>query len=149
MIKLNKISVGQVPPLVAIAYNNDNDLFDKYHVAPNLSYNDCVNATMIMIKNATQELGLSHYKVIYNKQPIGYISVANKNLFSFSINKQFRKKEILQSWWNEIVGVLGKYFICRLYPNNERAINWLKKCNMVQIDEGYENCISLAYNKVI
>lgn len=52
-------------------------------------------------------------------------------LYSFGVHPDFRTHENLQRFWEHLTREHDE-FICYLYDNNTRAINWLKKMGMVQ-----------------
>ena len=51
-------------------------------------------------------------------------------LYSFGVHPDFRTHENLQRFWGHLTREHDE-FICYLYDNNTRAINWLKKMGMV------------------
>ncbi len=99
MITLNKISINKLPEVIEIAYEGDNDLFEKYHVQ-RFTLKESVISTLKMINDTAKEYKTKCYKVIYNKQSIGYVALYGDILYSFGINIRFRKKDILLAWWN-------------------------------------------------
>lgn len=149
MIRINKISIAQLPELVAISYSGDNELFTKYHVEPNLDWQESVNKTMELIQEAANEVKTSYYKVIYDNKPVGFLVKFKGSLYSFGMAMKFRKKEILADFWNKIVDLMEDKFVCVLYRNNTRAINWLLKCGLFETEEKnpQENLITLT-NKI-
>ncbi len=52
-------------------------------------------------------------------------------LYSFGVHPDFRTHENLQRFWEHLTRE-HEEFICYLYDNNIRAINWLKRMGMVQ-----------------
>lgn len=52
-------------------------------------------------------------------------------LYSFGVHPDFRTHENLQKFWEHLIRE-HEEFICYLYDNNTRAINWLKRMGMVQ-----------------
>lgn len=130
MIKFQKVSLPEVKKLIQISYEGDVDLMQKYHVTPNMQYWDCVDRTMEMISEVAKERPLIHYKVIYQKQPIGYVSVFDKFLYSFGININYRKKHVLVSWWGNVEGLFKEEFYTMLFQNNTRTIGFLLKNKM-------------------
>jgi ribosomal protein S18 acetylase RimI-like enzyme len=52
-------------------------------------------------------------------------------LYSFGVHPDFRTHENLQRFWEHLTREHDE-FICYLYDNNTRAINWLKRMRMVQ-----------------
>ena len=133
MITLNKISISKLPDYVEIAYKGDTDLFTKFHVST-FDFKGAVMSTLLMILDVAKTRQLSCYKVIYQKEPIGYVVSYEGVLYSFGINIKFRKKDILLSWWEELKKTIGREFVCRLYRNNTRAIEFLKKQQMIEAE---------------
>lgn len=128
----NTISIEKLRSSIEIAYKGDEDLLEKYHVAV-FSFDEAVNSTLGMIKETSKEIIILSYSVCMNDgKEIGYVSLAKNNLYSFGVNIEYRTKEVLKDFWDKINEVMNEGFICTLYPNNTRAINWLKCCGMVQ-----------------
>lgn len=137
MITIKKISINEIPELVKMSYEKDEDFFTKYY-ANNSSYMACVNAELFKIYEMAESEKLNYYKVIYQKKAIGYVITFGDFLYSFCINIKYRKKEILLHWWDKIQKLMPKKFGCYLYKKNERAIEFLKKNRMKVIDENNE-----------
>jgi hypothetical protein len=147
MITMKKISVMQLPMLVLIAYDGDTDLLDKYHISK-LPLMGAVKSTLQMIFEMAKIEKLNCYKIVYQKKPIGYVVSYKNVLYSFGVNKAFRKREIMLSWWEELKQTIGRKFVCRLYRNNTRAIEFLKKQQMEEIEVNEEhNFITLLNSK--
>jgi hypothetical protein len=144
MITIKKISKTEIPSLIAISYEGDTELFDKYCSAnmrvENVDFPIAVLNTLDIIDDVSKSYKLSYYKVIYQKKPIGYFVTFDGFLHSFAINKKYRKREILVGWFECVKKVLGKHFTCMLYDINTRAINHLQKQGMkiVHRDEEYK-----------
>jgi ribosomal protein S18 acetylase RimI-like enzyme len=148
MVRIKQIKKSELPELVKISYANDVELFNKYHVGK-LDFNNSVLITLDMIDKTSRLTPINYYKVVYNKQAIGYVVSFRGFLYSFAINKNFRTKEILQDYWNGICKILGEHFICWLYPNNTRAINWLQKCGMKIVEINKElNRVTLLHGNI-
>jgi hypothetical protein len=90
---------------------------------------------MGMINEMSEQRKLTYYKVLWQKKPIGYVVVFQDFLYSFGINIKFRVSKILSSWWDEVVKALNGRFICMLFSNNTRAIEYLKRRGMRILDE--------------
>ena len=142
MITLEKISIFELPKLVEISYKDDYDLLSKYW-GEDLSLIEAVNETMNAIKKYQEETNMQHCMVVNDGEEIGYVSFFPNNLYSFGININHRTKEILEEFWEAIKDILGDNFICLLFPQNTRAINFLKKCGMVEIEGIEQNCTTL------
>jgi hypothetical protein len=129
MVHLKKISLPEVRKGIAIAYDGDQDLFDKYHVKQ-CDLFSAVMTTLEMIRETAAQRNLSYYKVVYKQIPIGYVVVFDDFLYSYGINKKFRKKEILIDWWDQVKKITGRKFFSMLYKNNKRAEQFLLKQGM-------------------
>lgn len=134
MVRVKKISQNELPKLIEISYQNDQELFDKFHLQP-MPFTACVQTTFLMITDMAAHSKCDFYKVIYQKEPIGFIVTRGDILYSFGISMKFRKKNILIDWWQVIKQLLGKRFMCILYKNNTRAISFLEKQGMIIADE--------------
>lgn len=141
MITLKKISKYQVKPLIALSYEEDTELFDKYHLSK-MEHSECVESTMGLIEGASKEKELTYYKVLFQKKPIGYIITCPNVLYSYAIAVKFRKKAILVEWWKAVKGLFNGIFATGLYENNTRAILFLQRQGMV-IAEKNGNLVTL------
>lgn len=145
MVRVDKISKPKLLELIRHSYQGDKDLCEKYHAIKGDEETLSLE-TMDMIENASKKLNLTYYKVLLNNNPIGYFAIADQLLYSFAINKKYRKKEILISWWASVKQVLGKAFTTALYTNNTRAIKFLEK-NGMEVYQTDGNLITLInYN---
>jgi predicted thioredoxin/glutaredoxin len=144
MVSLKKTSINELPELIAISYQGDQDLFDKYHIIKQ-DFESCVDHTMKLILEMADQYELKYYKVLLDKKAIGYVVTADILLFSFCIGIKWREKKVLKEWWSKIKHIMGADFVASLYMNNTRGINWLLKCGMSIIKEDKENnCVILA-----
>jgi len=118
-----------------LAFLQIKELFDKYHIVKG-TYHQCVNDTFIKIQEATIKYALDWFKIVVNGAIVGYtcLSRAYNILYSFAINKEYRKREVLSSWVATIIPMLQENFTCTLWNKNKRAIDFLKKFKMYQID---------------
>lgn len=131
MVKIDNISKPKLLGLIYKSYEDDFDLFEKYHVQKGDAETLAIK-TMEMIEQASAQFPIICYKVMLNKEPIGYFVISREMglLYSFAINKKYRTKEVLVNWWKYVRMVLGKTFTSVLYSNNTRAISFLKKNGM-------------------
>jgi len=149
MVTIKKISVNNLPNLVYLSYLGDEDFLNKYspHIedgATSLIAN--VNGELAFIYEMGQKNKLNYYKVVYQKKPIGYfVTIADDWLYSFSINKKYRKKDLLINWWRQIEKTLKKEFYCCLSEKNEKAIGFLIKNGMKE-KERQNNTVLLVKN---
>lgn len=130
---------------VEIAYKGDNDLLNKYHVAE-YTFEEAVQETLLMIEITSFGIDMKNYAVLKDERIIGYLSCFKHNLYSFGINIKYRTSNTLSEFWDKVREILGNSFITMLYPNNTRAIAWLKRCGMQQVDEVEENAVTLIYH---
>ena len=138
MIQIKKISKPQVAEAIAIAYEGDSDILNKYHIRKFNEYEHAVFSTMLLVEEVSKAEKLSYYKVMYQTRVIGYVIVFQGFLYSFGINIKYRKPTILCDFWKKIKSILGEKFVSILYENNSRAIDWLKKCGMKEVKQDKE-----------
>lgn len=127
----------EIPELVKFSYKGDDDLLKKYHISE-YDLKQAVTSTVLMIEGMSRVYDLIYYKIIFDKKPIGYFIIYENTLYSYAINIQYRKPEILNEWWNQVKKVLGNNFISFLYKNNTRAIKFLEKNGMKILQEDKE-----------
>lgn len=81
----------------------------------------------------------------YDSNIIGFVYYFDNILVSFGINKKYRNKEVLTDLFENIKEWLGGNFITFMWKRNQRAINWFKKCGMVEEDVNTDSFIKLKY----
>lgn len=145
-MELIEISIDELNNYINIAFNGDTDLFSKYHIKGG-TQEDCVFDTHSTIVEASDLFDTTCYKVLLRDEPIGFTVVSKKLrlLYSFGINKEYRKKEILELWFENVVNILG-VFNCYLWNINSRGITHLLKQGMTQVDSQPEY-VQLKYEK--
>lgn len=131
---IEQVNIEQLKEYVELVYRGDDDLLNTYHINPPYTFEEGVEETMRAIKNVVEQTPTGCYGVIKDGEKIGYFVSFVNNLYSFGISIEKRTKEILAEFWNKIVETISKEFICVLYRNNTRAINWLEKCGMEKSD---------------
>jgi len=139
---LKKITKFELKEYVEIAYKGDAELLSKYW-GENFSFEDAVNETLNSVELTSSEVDMKFFSVYEKEEIIGYICCFQNNLYSFAINIEYRTKELLIEFWNKIKEAVGDSFICLLYPQNDRAIKWLMKCGMVEVENIEQNCTVL------
>lgn len=140
---LKKVNINQLRSFIEASYKGDKEFLDKYYVAK-CTLKQAVNQEIEMIRITSQGVyNMVYFGVIDGDKKIGHLCYFVNNLYSFGIAIEKRTKEILSEFWEKIVQVLGESFIAMLFPNNTRAINWLKRCGMVEVDGVEENCVTL------
>lgn len=139
MITIKKISLYELIPMIRLSYENDRDVMEKFHIRPNMELKECVDSTFDMIRDSSKLCQLAYYKIMTQKQPVGFFITAYKRLYSFGVGIKFRRKDILTGWWVYVREVLGNEFVCSLYKNNTRAIAFLEKQGMRIAEERKED----------
>jgi hypothetical protein len=114
-----------------VAFYDDLDL-KKYHIKPSDNYEDMVKDSYFNIGIVKGELGAELYVVYFKGILIGFSCIVPKlsMLYSFGININYRKKEILRDWINGIQDIIYSYsghMNVLLYSKNTRAISFFKK----------------------
>jgi hypothetical protein len=148
MVRSVKISRPQLTKLVQISFEGDKELVDTYHVRSGINLEVCVNSTLHTIEDTSRLYDLKYFKVLKDSKPIGFHVTGKDFLYSFGININWRKKDILIQWWNFICKELNNNFMCMLYIKNTRAINFLIRNGMEIINEDGK-LVTLKYSKII
>ena len=89
------------------------------------------------------------YEIIKDGSLVGFVFyVKNPNLLvSFGVNKNHRTKYVLKNIFSTISDFFkGESFTCFMYDRNERAINWLKRCGMEEVEVN-NKIVKLNYKK--
>lgn len=68
------------------------------------------------------------------RDDMGYIFYSDGLLISFCVKPEHRSKENLSYFGNLIKSKVGEHFKCYLFNINKRAINFLERIGMKQID---------------
>lgn len=104
----------------------DKDLLSIYHIeAPN-TVEVCVNRTFNDLQDAKVEVIL----IKENEEVIGYYGIEKgiyNNLTGFFLKPNFRTKEQIIKFWNEIDKNFDKDYFVGIYKKNIPAIKFLKK----------------------
>ena len=81
--------------------------------------------------------GLVFYGIEKDSLKIGFIvlNIELNYLYSFGVRHDFRKKEVLEPIFKFIRKKLDNNFFCLINECNTRAIRWLKKCGLKEINE--------------
>lgn len=124
MLQLNEIEQKELPNLILLAYDGDQELLDKFHVEK-FTLQEAVNSTLKMIDDVSKDLHLTYIKVMFGGVTIGYIIYSGKFLYSFGIAMSYRNKEVLKEWWDGVLELIGNDLTCGLLSNNERAIQYM------------------------
>jgi hypothetical protein len=135
MITAKKISKPELPKLVDMTYQGDTELFDKYYAPERVNHEAAVLTTLQYVHELGQSFKLNYYKILHHKKPVGYFITFDDFLYSFAIEKNSRKKEVLSGWFELVKKELGDTFKCVLYNYNTRAIKHLERHGMKKVEE--------------
>ncbi len=142
MITLKKISFSEIEKYVSLAFAGDTDLIEKYHFSDK-TLPDTISNNVKNIMEMKKIYPIQCYSVNVFGNEIGF-TVANENLlYSFGINKEYRTKEIVLGWWQEVRRMTDD-FVCCLYPENTRAINFFVR-NGMEISSSTNENVTLIY----
>ena len=133
---------------ITISFQDDEELLNEYHIVTTKILKDCTMDTYSKIIEATDMLSLKWFLLKNNNDEIiGFcvLSKINNYLYSFAVNKKYRKAEILSVWFSAIASLLQERFICGLWAKNKRAIDFLCK-NGMKIFKNEDNIVQLKYN---
>ena len=145
MITVTKVLHKDVADLVAISYKDDYAGFEKYHIKP-MDYWGAVSKTLDMIWEMEEQNDMDYYEIKWGDNRVGYMITCDECLYSFAIQKEYRvKRGLLVQFWIALKLILGKDFICLIYRNNTRAIKFLQRMGMEEIEynTGDKNLITL------
>lgn len=130
-VEILEITENELPELVYLGYNGDEELLEKFHVVKLESVDEAVEFELDLIKEHGKYLKWNYYKVLYAKIPIGYIVAFSDFIFSFALGIKYRTKEILKQWWDMCISFFGIGIKFGLVNNNKRAINYFKQRGMI------------------
>ena len=85
------------------------------------------------------------YDLSVENEVVGYGFNYKNILISFGVNKKFRNKEKLEKVFEIIKGKFNNDFETYMWERNERAVNWLKKSGMTEIESNIDKVIKLKY----
>jgi hypothetical protein len=85
------------------------------------------------------------YDLSVENEVVGYGFNYKNILISFGVNKKFRNKEKLEKVFEIIKGKFNSDFETYMWERNERAVNWLKKSGMTEMESNIDKVIKLKY----
>jgi len=137
------VNIGQLKEYIDIAFDNDDNIFKYFDRSINV--NNELKEVCISIFNKIQNEYSDgcFYGVELDGVKIGYFVTFNQLLVSFSINYEYREKEMLKMFFELIKISFDGSFQCLLYSHNKRAIYWLEKCGAKVV---FENVSLLQFN---
>lgn len=138
MITLEKFKNSHFLKLaIKTAFVGDKKLV-KYHINPSEDLDEMIEDTYNTIIESTPSLMLDWYSVVYTngefkKHLIGFvcISIQASLIYSFGINTEFRKADILKEWIYKVEKIFKTNNIGKcstiLYTKNRRAVDFFMK----------------------
>jgi len=84
-------------------------------------------------------------KVKVEGKEAGFVYCFDDILVSFGVNKAYRNKDFLSSFFADIVETMGGDFVTFMWERNTRAIKWLEKNGMQKEACDMKNVIKLKY----
>jgi len=134
MINFEKIDLNELKNIIYLCYKDDTELIDSYHsiniISKNNSLEDCVEMTYDRICDTDSLYGMENYAVKSDGSVIGYISKLDNLLYSFAIIKEFRRKEVLNLWWEKVTELFEGEIVAMIYNNNTRCSRFFEKNKM-------------------
>lgn len=110
-------------------FKNDEFLKDYYDPASKATTNE-------EISNEIYHKLIEHSRVRkchFVRTDMGYIFYSRSLLISFCVKPEFRTKNNLRIFGEQLQFTIGEHFECFLYNRNIRAINFLKKLGMKEV----------------
>lgn len=83
--------------------------------------------------------------LVIDGQVIGFAFTHKNLLVSFGVNKKYRTADNLKKVFEFIKNKFSGDFESYMWARNTRAINWLKKCGMIEDECNIDNVIKLKY----
>lgn len=137
------ISYNRLKDAVKIAFYEDKDIFKFFD--PTVE----VKGLDELVENILQKI-LTYgencfYVGVYEKEAlIGYFVYKDKQLISFSLSVEYRTRKYLRDFFRLIRTEIKGHFMVLLWSKNIRAIKYLIKHGMQEINRG-NNITQLAY----
>lgn len=143
-----------IRPAIAIAFDADYVGYEKYRdpisrIQIN-SIEDVVNDTIIKLNEFVRAgIGLIYFEVQQSNKVVGFFCCfwdyknAMYCLVSFGLNKNYRQRALLDEYFKLLKKTMMVNFYTVLFSKNTRAINWLKKNEMVEIESDQKDSVIL------
>lgn len=148
-MQLIKVETKELLKYINIAFDGDDELLKYYDKSSKVCNtlemaDDTFNKILDYHKHFKE---CNSYKVILDGNDIGYLFLTLRPnlLISFSLNRNYRSAENLKNYFNCIKNSFRGDFNCYLNSHNDRAIDWLKKCGMVDYDLLNIGVLNLKY----
>lgn len=124
-------NIDEFEKAIEIAFMDDTELFDKYHVI-NGDSEASIADTKFRIKDIELYLPVERFLLKKENNTIGFTCLSKiKNiLYSFGININHRDKDTVLEWFSEVKRMLSDNFVCILHKKNTRAVSFMKRNGM-------------------
>lgn len=113
-----------------IAYEGDEEM-REIHILEDPTLREMTDYTFKQSTQDSDKAGTLFYQVVMpDGTVIGYTTLVlepARILFTFGLNINYRKKEILQGWMKAIERHLGYSYMLTLRLSNTRAVNFFRK----------------------
>lgn len=137
-MKLIRIPIAGLLPIIKLAFTGDDDL-KLYHIAPGTVESMAQN-TFEKIIDFRKASTAQAFVVVLGEETIGYIVISKENriLYSFGLQKKYRRPILLAQWFKLICKAMPE-FKCYLWNKNTRAINFMVRNGMTveQVEKKY------------
>lgn len=132
--------------LIKFAFNDDENI-GKFCDPDykNKSVNKLTKSIYNKLLDYEKESGCKFDELKVDNETIGYAFYYKNLLVSFGINKSYRTKDKLSKVFEQMKSNFDSDFESYMWERNERAINWLKKCGMVEVPSNIKEVIKLKY----
>lgn len=130
-LKCYEVSFKELENLVRIGFGDDPELLNKYQEL-DTDFETTVQRNVSRIKEYHQIKELTIYELRYGGTVIGFtvLDLAENILYSFGINRKWRKGNVVTAWIEDIKRKCDNMFACVLFSKNQRAIRFLLKNGM-------------------
>jgi hypothetical protein len=131
-MEYRKINITELKPYVDMAIEDDDELLNYY------DRGEFVDTVEAAAENICKKIKILYPEatligVENDDRKIGYFVYDGPLLISFSINQYYRNEKGLKQFYDLIKQEIGNNFNVILYTYNTRAINWLKKCGLIEV----------------
>jgi hypothetical protein len=132
--------------LILYAFHDDDEI-NRYCDPDyeNKELKKIVHSIYKKLEEYDREGNCKFYDLIVDNELVGY-GFNHKNLLvSFGVNKKYRTPEKLSKVFDIIKNSFKGDFESYMWTRNSRAINWLKKCGMKEIESKINNVTKLQF----
>jgi hypothetical protein len=152
-VQLIRIEPEELRKYISIGWADDHELYEKYHTIQG-TFEQCVDHGLNTILEGTDnyDFGIEYYKIVLTEDDfaisIGFTVIIKKPenyLFSFGINIEYRKKEILIQWLNCVERIFDDMYIVMLNEKNIRAINFFEKNGFEKFVNPIDKSVTLCH----